>query len=476
MKIASSSLNIILNIVIGLLVFVGIISIYSSTYTALTPSEGKGKLSSQLIILIIGFIIFVLVSKFDYSYFRLFPVITIIYVLTISLLVFVLLQTDENRGTNRWINLGFFNIQPAEYAKITIILINSIIFSIKKDSFIEFKNKICSRISILGLIDDKTKLLSNHAFSLFILSFLLNLPILILVFKQPSLGNTLIILFIWLAMFFFLVGNQLKYILYGIFVLLGINLTLNIIPLNIFRIININIGSDITINLVALLISIVFIVILALFIRFGVIKGFIFLFIGAFLGLMPAFIWENTLDYQKQRIESFINPTSEKSSDRWQIEQSKIAIGSGEVMGKGFLKGSQSKLKYLPFAYTDFIFASLSEEFGFVGSLFVLFLFLTLLISLLYSYGKVSDPFGSSIIIGVFLMILLHVFVNIGMNIGILPVTGIPLPFISYGGSSILVNLISLAIVQNVITKSNSVDTNRQTVITSDSLFGIRSY
>lgn len=476
MKIALTSLNIIINIVIGILIFIGIISIYSSTYTAITPSEGKGKLSSQLIILIIGIIIYIIVSKFDYTYFKLFPVIATIYILTLSLLIFVLLQSEENRGTNRWINLGFFNIQPAEFAKITVILVNSIIFSIKKENFIEIKNKICKKLSLLNLIDDKTKILSNHAFTLFILSFLLNLPILLLIFKQPSLGNTIIILFIWLAMFFFLVGNQLRYILYGVFVLLGINITLNLIPINAFKVINLSIGNDLTINLISVFVSIIAIIILGLIIKFGIIKGLSFLFIGVIFGLLPAYIWENTLDYQKQRIESFINPTSETSSDIWQIEQSKIAIGSGEIMGKGFLKGSQSKLKYLPFAYTDFIFASLSEEFGFVGSLFVLFLFLTLLISLLFAFGKVVDPFGSAIIIGVFLMILLHVFVNIGMNLGILPVTGIPLPFISYGGSSILVNLISLAIVQNIIIKSNSVDTNRKTVITSDSLFGIRSY
>jgi len=161
-------------------------------------------------------------------------------------------------------------------------------------------------------------------------------------------------------------------------------------------------------------------------------------------------VWFFLKDYQKQRILTFLNPDRDPLGAGYHIIQSKISIGSGMLAGKGYLKGTQNALSFLPEQHTDFIFSVLSEEWGFVGSAILILLFLLLIIWGLNIAHSCRDPFGTIIAVGISAMIFWQVFVNIGMVMGLMPVVGVPLPFISYGGSSIATMMIAVGLLINV--------------------------
>jgi len=156
-------------------------------------------------------------------------------------------------------------------------------------------------------------------------------------------------------------------------------------------------------------------------------------------------------DYQKDRLASFIQPARDKTGSGYNVLQSVIAVGSGGLTGKGLGFGSQSQLNFLPVAHADFIFAGIAEAWGLVGSLAILALFGLLMSRLIQAARIAKDEFGMLICIGVLVKIALEMLVNIGMNIRIMPVTGIPLPFLSYGGTTLLTNALCLGLVQSIV-------------------------
>ncbi len=161
-------------------------------------------------------------------------------------------------------------------------------------------------------------------------------------------------------------------------------------------------------------------------------------------------VFEFIKPYQKSRIISFLNPESDPLGQGYQLIQSKIALGSGGITGKGFLKGTQSYLEFLPEKQTDFIFTLIGEEFGFLGSIFIIFLFV-MLISVCYFISiKCFHVYGRLIALGVASNLFIYVFMNIAMVSGLMPVVGIPLPLISYGGSVMLSVMISIGLILNV--------------------------
>ncbi len=170
---------------------------------------------------------------------------------------------------------------------------------------------------------------------------------------------------------------------------------------------------------------------------------------GLGLSFMPI-VFFFLKDYQKERILTLFDPGRDPLGAGYHLIQSKIAVGSGGFWGKGFLKGTQSHLKFLPEHHTDFIFSLLAEEWGFVGGVVVLALFYLLIISCLNIARRARDPFGSFVAVGVAAMVFWQVFINIGMVLGLLPVVGIPLPLISFGGSSATVTLLGLGLVLNI--------------------------
>jgi len=161
-------------------------------------------------------------------------------------------------------------------------------------------------------------------------------------------------------------------------------------------------------------------------------------------------VWFFMKGYQKKRILTFLNPDSDPLGAGYHIIQSKIAIGSGMFTGKGFLQGTQNALSFLPEQHTDFIFSVLAEEWGLAGCVVLLVIFLMLIIWGLNVAHRCRDPFGTILAVGVTAMIFWQVFINIGMAMGLMPVVGVPLPFISYGGSSIITTMICMGLLMNV--------------------------
>ncbi len=184
-----------------------------------------------------------------------------------------------------------------------------------------------------------------------------------------------------------------------------------------------------------------------------------------YLGLMAAAAavlaipgYELLHDYQKQRILTFLNPAADPMGSGWNVNQAMIAIGSGQFWGRGLGHGPQSQLNFVPFKHTDFVFAALAEEMGFVGAAAVIGLFAVLLYRALKIAQLARDYFGMFLATGIFAILFFHIFINIGMNLGIMPVTGIPLPLLSSGGTSVVVTLLSIGILESIYIRYKKID------------------
>ena len=186
----------------------------------------------------------------------------------------------------------------------------------------------------------------------------------------------------------------------------------------------------------------------------GISLKFVFIFLLTFISSIPI-IWQQLYDYQKNRILVFLNPEIDSLGSGYQIIQSKIAIGSGGLFGKGYLLGSQSRLNYLPEKHTDFIFTLISEELGFFGAMTIILIFCVLIASIVKISFTVDTLFSKVIVFGVGLLIFLYLTLNIGMVCGLLPVVGAPLPLISYGGTSLFTILISVGVVLSINVHKN---------------------
>lgn len=179
-------------------------------------------------------------------------------------------------------------------------------------------------------------------------------------------------------------------------------------------------------------------------------KRFILIAGGVLIGGAIPLVWRFLKEYQRQRILTFLNPGQDPLGAGYNAIQAEIAVGSGQLLGRGIGRGTQSHLKFLPEFRTDFVFATISEELGFVGSVIIILAFGTLLLRIIDCGEKSQDHFAYLICIGAFAQILIQVFINIGMNIGLVPITGITLPLVSYGGSSLVATMATLGIIANI--------------------------
>jgi rod shape determining protein RodA len=179
--------------------------------------------------------------------------------------------------------------------------------------------------------------------------------------------------------------------------------------------------------------------------------------------LMMPLIWVNLKSYQQQRVLTFLNPDSDPLGTGYNIIQSKIAVGSGGLFGKGYLSGTQSHLSFLPESETDFIFTIIAEEFGFIGSMILIILFMIYFFRSLNLAGKCRHQFGKLVILGISVFLFLHFAINISMVLGLIPVVGAPLPFFSYGGTMMMIVLVATALILNM-------DVNRSEFIDSVSI------
>lgn len=308
----------------------------------------------QFIFSALGLGLYFFLKSYDYRLIK--PLIKYSYILVIVLLIITFIIGIETRGSVRWIGIGPFNIQPSELAKPVLILALAYYWS---------KNLPTWR----------------NIFK----SLLLLAPIWIMVFRQPDLGTSLTLAFIW--------GS----------ILVAANIS-------IFKI----------------------------------------LLLGLIGSILTPLGWFTLEEYQKQRIISFLSPHQDPQGIGFHVIQSMIAVGSGGAIGRGLGRGTQSRLQFLPEFRTDFIFAFIAEELGFIGSFIVLLLYSSLFFTAFKILSRASDRFGELIAVGVLGMMFFQIVINIGMNSGVLPITGITLPLLSYGGSSIVTTLMSLGLVASV--------------------------
>ncbi|MEO0087697.1 MAG: FtsW/RodA/SpoVE family cell cycle protein [candidate division WOR-3 bacterium] len=373
-----------------ILIFIGFFTIYLT--------GGKNYLIRQVIFFILGLTFLTLVTRiplkivFDLSfYWYLFSIILLILVLFIS-----------KNSAKRWLNFYFFTFQPSEIAKITYVLFLSYFLANKKKFDFNFN-------------------------SLF-LPILITLIPALLVLIEPDIGSAFTFLFLFAVILYFR-GFSFS----QIFILYS--------PIFSF------------IFGFSLLTWIVYFLLLT-FIAFRkntIFYGFGVLAINSFFGLLNPLIWQSLKEYQKERIIAFLAPYLDPKGMSWSAIQAQIAIGSGRILGKSFSHPPLSKLDFIPNPHTDFIFATYCEKFGLIGVITLISLYFLLLYQIYNYLIKNVDLKYQLTIAGLGAIFLYHIFVNLGMVSGILPVTGLTLPFISYGGTSLITNLLIIGLILNLI-------------------------
>ncbi|HIE05818.1 MAG TPA: rod shape-determining protein RodA [bacterium (Candidatus Stahlbacteria)] len=336
----------------------------------------------QLTWFLISIITCIIVSKISPRF--LLGIATPFYLISIGLLILTIIFARSS--PRRWLDLGIFSFQPSEIAKVATILMMARYLSTRK---------------IKGVIEVST------AFAIAIVPALL-------IFVEPNLGSSVIFLVLPFAILYWF-GLPLLTLLLILSPLISI-----IFSFSIF-------------------IWAPYIILLAIFLiwRREMISLISTLLANSIVGLLTPLLWHGLKEYQRQRIIGFLAPWIDPKGIGWQTIQSRIAYGSGMFAGKGLFAGTQKKLAFLPAPHTDFIVSVIGEEIGFLGILLVTTLFIIFSLRMLSLASEAKNRFASLTAIGIFALFTYHWFVNIGVAIGILPVTGIPLPFISYGGSSL---------------------------------------
>lgn len=459
--------DIFLSILIILISIIGLLVIYSTTFSFTGDSSLSENTIKQIIFLIFGMMIYFLLSLVDLSWISNSGIIKVIYVVILTLQILVKFFGDTRAGTNRWIDIGFFSLQPAEYAKIAIILLTAKTLSDinlyeSKPIFNKIIKKGRKSIKFLNVRPVLYMLLKNA---------LMILPLIFLTLIQPSLGNALVSLALYLLIILILFPKPLLLIKFILIFFLGISIALHIFEVR-FISPEFTINFHDPVNLINILLISIALIVVIIFFRITP-KFFIpVILLGLILIIGIPYIWNNTItNYQKQRVLTYFEgPESDPLGAGYQVIQSRIAIGSGMLTGRGYLQGTQASLRVLTQAYTDFAFAAYAEQFGFLGSMLLLSLYLILLLRILSIARNSKDHFGKYLCLGVTILLFLHIFINIGMNLGNLPVTGIPLPLVSYGGSSTVMILILLGLVQSVQASKRSVDIADNLMLTSRSL------
>ena len=394
---------------------IGIFLIYSATY--FHESGPLAGIYKQQIIWV-AMAIFIIMAIISIPGRLFYGFAYIFYAISVVMLVMALVMGVSAKGAERWIIIAGFKLQPSEFAKIGLLL------------------------ALARYLSEKTVSLERIT-SFIIPGLLIGVPFL-LVLKQPDLGTAGVFCAMSLPMFFWggLTVLEVFYIISPLF-----SLVFSAIPLIL------SFGSDHGWGIVGAipwgfffltLCAILYFARPSMFIMIGVVAS------SLFTATITTVVWNSFLkDYQKMRIISFINPQADPFGAGYQVIQSKVAVGSGHLFGKGFLKGTQSKLSYLPEQHTDFIFSVLGEQFGIVGCTIVILLFLLLIVRGLILTQSSRNRFFNLVMVGSVSIIGFHVFVNTAMTIGMMPVTGIPLSFLSYGGSFVLTMAIIVGLMLN---------------------------
>jgi rod shape determining protein RodA len=339
------------------LIAFGLAMIYSATYGTEPGATVDPRVIRQIAYAAAGIGVMVLMVGFDYR--LLSNLAGLLYAGAIGALIVVLALGRLHYGAQRWVDLGFFQLQPSEPAKLLVAVTLARYFAVNRERIHRLRTILIS-LAIVGL------------------PFLLTLV-------EPDLGTALVFLAIWFGTAY-AAGLRWRHI--------------------------------------------------------GLLAGM--------SALLLPIGWQMVPGYMRARVQIFLDPYSDPLDKGYNIIQATISVGSGGWLGRGFLSGTQSQLHFLRVQYADFIFSVLAEELGFVGAIALFALFTVVVLRGLRSAYLASEPFGRLLAVAIVSMVMFQVFVNIGMNIAILPVTGIPLPFISFGGSSLITFMAAIGILESI--------------------------
>lgn len=370
-----------------LLSVIGILLILSAQHHNDDPAQRNYYLK-QLVWLVIALIAFVITISIPIRFYDFFAYL--FYLSMICLLLIVLVVGSKQMGASRWFSLGPVNFQPSELAKLAVLLALARFFSYTKMPP-ESKRRLA-------------------------LSFIMVAIPVGLILKQPDLGTSLVYFVLLFSLWFF---SGLR-------------------PLYLVLIISPLISMIAASHWLAWAVYFVLLLILLFVRRPSLSFAVMVTIVNLGFGMMTPLIWNRLADYQKMRILIFLDPGRDPQRAGYQIIQSIISVGSGGIFGKGFLDGSQTRLEYLPVRHTDFVFSVLGEELGFLGGIIVLSLFAFILYRGLRIATKCRSTFMGTVAWGAVTIIFFQMVVNIGMSLGLMPVTGLPLPFMSYGGTSLI--------------------------------------
>ncbi len=383
----------------------------SGPYEQLDPGVAKGVFVKQAVWMALGLVGLLLASRVPLRY--LDNIAIPVYVFSILLLVLLLLVGPRIGGAQRWLPLGPLRLQPSELAKVTCIIMMASTLGRAK-------------VGSAGFVPTTT-------------SFVIMIVPMFLILREPDLGTSLVFLAVWVGMIFW----------YGIpgILLLG--------------------AASAAISAVIMFYSesvahqawpwgLYILLVLAglYFVRWSIPAKVVLLGLNVTTGIGIPFFWDRLKGYQQERILTFFDPGRAPFGTGYQAIQSKVAIGSGGLFGTHYLQGTQKGLAFLPERHTDFIFSVVGEELGFLGTVVLLGLFLVIILRGVSTAAAARQPFQRFLAIGVVTYFLFHVVVNVAITTGLLPVTGLPLPLISYGGSNLMISSVLLGLLLNVSSRT----------------------
>jgi rod shape determining protein RodA len=379
------------------LIAIGLSTVYSATTV---PGAHEGLWLRQLLWFGVALLVSWLAASIHYRVYD--SLAFALYGISILLLVAVLVVGTSAMGAKRWIEIGAMRFQPSEIAKIATVFVLARLFGDRKIDLTRIRN--------------------------WLPPLLVTLVPFALVAKEPDLGTSLSFPVILVAMYFW-AGMPVGQMLLGLSPV--VNVALFFVTGSLWWF-----GGLFTVLLAA--------------VRPKWSTLLLFVALNGAVAYAVPHLWDQLHDYQKRRIQVFLDPGHDPQGAGYQVIQSKIAIGSGGVAGKGFLRGTQKGLAFLPMRHTDFIFSVVGEELGLAGALTVVILYAVVIIRGYRLAMLARNGFASLMAVGLVSALFYHIMVNILMTIGWAPVTGLPLPLLSYGGTALIVNCVQLGLLQNV--------------------------
>lgn len=381
-----------------LLMIFGLLAIYSSTVNHPTAS---GNFNKQFFWFFLSLAAAIIAYLLPHRTYRLLAVPS--YIISIAMLALVLIMGKTVYGSKSWLGIGSLGMQPSEFAKIGLILFLAYWISRKQTD--------------INSVKDLAIILAAGLAPIF------------LILLQPDMGTAIVFGLITLFMIFW--GGIS---LFGLFVVLSPGF---VTFASLF-------------GTIPLIFTLVVVLALLIYFKKDLFISATVLVINIAAGFFFDYLFRILQPHQQKRIETFLDPNSDPLGAGYNALQAKVAIGSGGLVGKGFMEGNQTQLRFIPEQWTDFIYCVVGEEFGFIGSIIVIALFLVIFLRLVKLTSLARDKFSSLVVVGILVFLFIHFGINIGMNVGITPVIGLPLPFLSYGGSSLIVNMTLIGIALNI--------------------------